>query len=163
MMQNHIKGRDVDCSPEGVFKNGSTVCSGYSRLYKDIALYLNLEVECVNCYAKGAGYTVGEKLTSTNHEYNVIKLNNKWYPIDSKWGTGHVDGKKFIKSYNEFYFLANPEYLIKTHFPDDDKWQLTQKKYTLDEFLEWPYISSNFYKFGFESCFPDEAVITLKI
>ena len=158
----YFAGRDVDCTPEGVYRNGSSVCSGYSRLYKDIALYLNLEVECVTCYAKGVSYRVGEKMTESNHEYNVIKLNNKWYPIDSTWGAGHTEGKKYIKSYNEFFFLANPELLIKTHFPVDDKWQLTQKKYTLDEFLSWPLIKNTFYKFGFKACYPDKVTISLK-
>ena len=115
-LDSYFARRDVDCSPKGVFKSGSSVCSGYSRLYKDFADYIGLEVECVPCYSKGAYYSVGDELTSTDHEYNVIKLNNKWYPIDSTWGAGHVDGKKFIKSYNEFYFLANPELLITTIF-----------------------------------------------
>ena len=161
-IDSYYAGRSVDCSPEGVFRNGSSVCSGYSRLYKDFSLYINLEVESVNCYAKGVSYKIGQKMTKTNHEYNVIKLNNKWYPIDSTWGAGHVDGKNFIKSYNEFYFLADPELLIKTHFPADDKWQLTQKKYTLDEFLKWPQVESNFYKYGFQKYFPEEGMIVLK-
>ena len=143
-------------------KVDSTFSSAPPRLYKDFADYLNLEVECVTCYAKGEGYHSGKKMTSINHEYNVIKLNNKWYPIDSTWGAGHVDGKKYIKSYNEFYFLANPELLIKTHFPADDKWQLTKKKYTLEEFLKWPRIYSHFYTLGFEKYFPEEGVIELK-
>jgi len=161
-LDSYFARREVDCSPKGVFKSGSSVCSGYSRLYKDFADYLNLEVECVPCYSKGAYYSVGDKLTSTDHEYNVIKLNNKWYPIDSTWGAGHVEGKKYIKSYNEFYFLADPELLIKTHFPADDKWQLTKKKYTLEEFLRWPNIKSTFYNFGFEKYFPEEGIIELK-
>ena len=161
-LDSYFARREVDCSPKGVFKSGSSVCSGYSRLYKDFADNLNLEVECVPCYSKGAYYSVGDKLTSTDHEYNVIKLNNKWYPIDSTWGAGHVEGKKYIKSYNEFYFLADPELLIKTHFPADDKWQLTKKKYTLEEFLRWPNIKSTFYNFGFEKYFPEEGIIELK-
>ena len=161
-IDSYYAGRDVDCTPEGVFKNGSSICSGYSRLFKDISIYLNLEVECVSCYAKGAGYYVGQKLTKTDHEYNVIKLNNKWYPIDCTWGAGHVTNKEFIKSYNEFYFFVNPELLIKTHFPEDDKWQLTNKKYTLDEFLKWPQVKSNFYQYGFDKYYPEEGVIELK-
>ena len=159
---SYYAGTNVDCTPKGVYKNGSSICAGYSRLYKDFADYLNLEVECVPCYAKGEGYYVGQKLTKTDHEYNVIKLNNKWYPIDSTWGAGHVDGEKFFKSYNEFYFLANPELLIKSHFPADDKWQLTKKTYTLEEFLKWPQIESDFYTLGFEKYFPEEGLIELK-
>ena len=161
-VDSYFAGRSVDCTPEGVFKNGSSVCSGYAKLFKDLSDHLNLEVECVSCYAKGISYNVGDKLKSSNHEYNVIKLDNKWYPIDSTWGAGHTEGKKFIKCYNEFYFLADPELLIKTHFPVNDKWQLTQKKYTLDEFLNWPHIKSQFYTFGFVKFLPDKGLIELK-
>ena len=135
--KSYYSGASVDCTPEGVFKTGLSICSGYARLYKDIALYINLEVECISCYAKGAGYKIGQKMNRSNHEYNVIKLDNKWYPIDSTWGAGHVNGGNFIKSYNELYFLPNPELLITSHFPVDDKWQLTKEKYSLEEFLKW--------------------------
>ena len=154
--------RSVDCSPEGVFKNGSSVCSGYARLYKDIAIYLNLRVECVGCYSKGGDYNVGDKINKIEHEYNVIKLGHNWFPIDSTWGAGYANGNKYYKCLNEFYFLANPELLIKTHFPENDKWQLTKEKYSFNEFLKWPLIKSEFYSFGFEQCFPEEGIIQLK-
>ena len=161
-VDSYFAGRNVDCTPEGVYKNGQSVCSGYARLFKDIADFLYLEVQCVSCYAKGVSYRVGKKMNSTNHEYNVIKLNNKWYPIDSTWGAGSVEGKQYKKSFNEFYFLADPELLIKTHFPEKSQWQLTEKKYTLDEFLKWPLIKSRFYIYGFKKCFPNEGLIKLK-
>ena len=159
---SYYAGSSVDCSPEGVFKNGKTVCSGYAHLYKNFADYLDLDVECVTCYAKGVSYEPGQKMNESNHEYNVIKLNNQWYPIDSTWGAGHLKDKKFVKSYNEFYFLANPELLITTHFPVKDKWQLTKRKYTLEEFLKWPRVDSDFYRLGFEKYTPNEGLIELK-
>ena len=161
-VDSYFAGKKVDCTPEGVYKNGQSFCSGYSRLFKDIADFLNLEVQCVSCYAKGVSYHAGQKMTSTNHEYNVIKLNNKWYPIDSTWGAGSVEGKKYVKSFNEFYFLADPELLINTHFPENSKWQLTKKKYSLNEFLKWPLIKSRFYEYGFKKFFPNEGLIILK-
>ena len=100
-------------------------------------------------------------MNKTNHEYNVVKINNKWYPIDSTWGAGHVEKRDFIKSYNEFYFMTNPELLIKTHFPEDDKWQLTKRKYTFEEFLKWPHIKHYFYKYGFRNFLPEEGLINL--
>ena len=88
-------------------------------------------------------------MNESNHEYNAVKLNNQWYPIDLTWGAGHLKDKKFVKSYNEFYFMTNPELLIKTHFPEDDKWQLTKRKYTFEEFLKWPHIKHYFSKYHF--------------
>lgn len=133
-------------------------------MYEDIAIYLNLEVKCVSCYAKGAGYLSGKKIHNfeTNHEYNVIKLDDKWYPIDSTWGAGHTNGSKYEREFNEFYFLADPELLIRSHFPSDENWQLTKKIYTLDEFEKWPHIHSNFYQCGFRKYYPEEGYFELK-
>ncbi len=117
--ESYFSGRKVDCTPERAFINGKTVCSGYARLFKEIASYLGLNVLCISCYAKGARYQLGERFTKTNHEYNVINLDGKWHAIDSTWGAGHIEEKNYDKEYNEFYFLANPELLIKTHFPEE--------------------------------------------
>ena len=138
--QGYFAGTDVDVTPEGVFNNGKTVCSGYSRLYRDIGIYLDLIIENVSCYAKGVGYEPGDKFYSTNHEYNVIKLNDIWYPIDSTWGAGHIKDRQYVRESNEFYFCCDPELLIRTHFPSDEKWILTENKYSLDDFSNWPHI-----------------------
>ena len=163
-VKNFNLGKEVDCSKEGVFKTGKTICSGYSNLYQDIAQYLDLNVVCIPCYAKGADYIPGEKITasSTNHEYNAIYLDEKWYPIDATWGAGYSNGNEYIREFHEFYFLADPEILIKTHFPSDEKWQLTEKTYTLSEFEKWPQIFSNFYQYGFTSFYPEEGCLELK-
>ena len=160
--QGYFAGTDVDVTPEGVFNNGKTVCSGYSRLYRDIGIYLDLIIENVSCYAKGVSYKPGDKFYSTNHEYNVIKLNDIWYPIDSTWGAGHIKDRQYVRKCNEFYFCSDPELLIRTHFPSDEKWILTENKYSLDDFSNWANVNSDFYKFGFYKCFPDEAMIDIK-
>ena len=154
-------GRIVDCTPNGTFKNGKSVCSGYARLFQDIGQYIGLEIENISCYSKGEGYEPGDDLQTTNHEYNIIKLNNKYYPIDSTWGAGNLEKRKFKKQLNEFYFLPDPELLIKTHFPANKKWQLTKKVYTKEEFLKWPNINNNFYLFGFNKYTPEEGYIEL--
>ena len=138
-----FSGKSVECEPEAVFRNGKTLCSGYARLFKNIGEYIRLEIQCVSCYSKGLGYEPGQTLTSTNHEYNIIKLDNKYRPIDCTWGAGTIQEKKFVKHLNEFYFLTDPELLIKTHFPANDRWQLTEKKYTLSDFLKWPQVFLN--------------------
>ena len=155
-------GKFINCTPEFVFKKGKTICSGYARLFRDIASYLELNAVCVKCFAKGFGYEPGKKLTKLNHEYNLINIDNIWYPVDITWGAGHIEGKEFIKGFNEFYFCINPELLIQTHFPENEKWQLTKKIYTFDEFLRKPQVNTNFFEFNFNKYFPEEGVIILK-
>ena len=60
--ESYFEGRNADCTPEGVFKNGKTVCSGYSRLFQNIASHLGLNVLCVSCYSKGVGYQPWRKI-----------------------------------------------------------------------------------------------------
>ena len=113
--------------------------------------------------AKAAEYIPGEKIyaSSTNHKYNVINLDGKWYPIDSTWGAGHSNGDEYIREFCEFYFLADPELLIKTHFPSDEKWQLTKKIYKLSEFEKWPKVFHIFYECGFRHFYPEEGSFEL--
>jgi transglutaminase/protease-like cytokinesis protein 3 len=113
----------------------------------------------------GCGYVwsgYGQKLTETDHEYNLVKIDGNWYAIDATWGAGHIVGKSYVKEFNEFYFLTNPELLIKSHFPEEEKWQLTKKRYTLADFERWPLVYDNFYKYGFTKFLPEEGVLELK-
>ena len=66
-------GKFINCSPEFVFKNGKTICTGFARLFQNIAAFLELNVKCVKCFTKGNGYEPGNKLKKLNHEYNLIK------------------------------------------------------------------------------------------
>ena len=49
----NLVGKFINCSPDNVFKNGKTICTGFSRLFQDIASYLELNVLCIKCYTKG--------------------------------------------------------------------------------------------------------------
>ena len=60
------------------------------------------------------------------------------------------------------FIFSDPELLIKSHFPADDKWQLTKKKYTLEEFSDWPKVQSNFYLYKFDKYYPEQGLIELK-
>ena len=142
--QSFFTGKFINCTPEFVFKKGKTLCTGYSRLFRDIASYLELSVQCVKCFSKGFGYEPGKKLTKLNHEYNLINIDDIWYPVDLTWGSGYIEGRVFIKKFNEFFFCTNPELLIQTHFPENEKWQLTKRLYTFEEFLNMPQINANF-------------------
>lgn len=162
-IENLNLGKSIDCTPIGVFKNGKTVCSGYARLFSDILIYLGLKVENICGFAKGRGYLPGDDCSGTNHEYNAVYFEDKWYLIDALWGTGLVNSDdKFVKKLDDFYFCADPELLIKSHFPEDSKWQLTNKKYTLDEFSKWPLFLGEFFKSDIDKYSPEEGYINIK-
>lgn len=42
-----------------------------------------------------------------------------------------------------------------SHFPENPDWQLNKIKYSLEDFLKWPQVFSNFFKFGFKKFIPE--------
>ena len=54
-------GKNFDSTPEGIYKYGKSICSGYSKLFSYITTNLGIETECISGYAKGYEYNPGEK------------------------------------------------------------------------------------------------------
>ena len=93
-----------------------------------------------------------------NSTWNAILIDNNYYLIDSRKGTGYCT-KEFKKKNTDLYFGTKPEIFIRSHFPDDDKWQLLEDKITFDKFSSRPYISYYFYMNGFQTLSPDDAFL----
>ena len=140
-----VNRRNVDVTPEGVFRNGKTVCSGYSRLYKYLGTRIGLKVFCASGYAKGIGYKPGTIIEGTNHEWNIIKIDDSFYQIDSTWGSGSINGRKYIKELNDYYFCPSPHNFINSHLPSSDDHQLLEHPISKDEFAKRINFEGYFY------------------
>eukprot|EP01022_Parablepharisma_sp_SALTPOND_P012058 TRINITY_DN1540_c0_g1_i1.p1 TRINITY_DN1540_c0_g1~~TRINITY_DN1540_c0_g1_i1.p1 ORF type:complete len:614 (-),score=102.86 TRINITY_DN1540_c0_g1_i1:74-1915(-) len=155
-----FSGNYGDLSPEGVFKSGKGVCSGYARLYQHISKQLGVETVCINGYAKGVGYNSEVSFKDTNHEWNAVKLHETWYLIDSTWGAGYLNGSTFKREYIEYYFCPDPSNLIRSHYPKEGAWQLLDPIVSKAEFEALLKYDAFFYECGLVSTEPDKAVIT---
>ena len=150
------------CEINNVFKIGKTVCSGYSRLFRHFANNIDLITENILCYAKGLYFDNDlkklEKKLDSNHEYNAVKLNNKWYLIDSTWGAGYISGDAFKKNYNPYYFCISPELLINSHFPLNENWQLLEKPLNYKQFFSALSFRPRFFEDGFYKVEPNKVI-----
>ncbi len=153
-------GIKVDCSVEGMYKNGKSVCSGFSRLYNHLTTNLGIETVNISGYAKGSGYVPGESYHS-NHDWNAIKLRNKWYLLDITWGEGHSIHNKYVKEFNPFYFCTPPKYFIYQHFPNEEKWQLLDKPISEKEYIDMINYKYNFFTYGFTKIIPNKSVVNI--
>ncbi|WP_299892176.1 transglutaminase domain-containing protein [uncultured Lacinutrix sp.] len=107
-----------------LLKHKKTMCTGYAYLIKELCFLANIECKIIDGYGRTVTSNV-ETLEMTNHSWNVVKLNNKWYLCDATWSSGYMDSNNdFIKDYNEGYFLTDPVLFAKNHFPIDKKWFL---------------------------------------
>lgn len=127
--------RQIDVSAIATLENRKSVCAGYSRLFK--AICDNAQIKCViiEGYAKGEGYK-GESLSETNHDWNAVKLFDKWELIDSTWGAGGlILNGEYFKSWCSRYLFDDPNDFILEHFPKNEEWQLLENKITIDTFF----------------------------
>ncbi|KAG9338553.1 hypothetical protein JZ751_025611 [Albula glossodonta] len=146
------------CSPEEVIEAGRGVCCGYSSLCLEMCRTLGIECQEVSGHSKGIGYRQGQSYhdTKSNHMWNAVRLGGHWYLMDACWGSGRVDmdNKAFIKRYDDFYFLTDPEDFIDSHCPDDPQWQLLDAPISLEEFEKRVFKTSEFYRLGLKLVHP---------
>ena len=51
-----------------------------------------------------------------------------------------------IHTFNEFYFLTDPDKLICTHIPKDPQWQLLPHPFTEEKFEKYTYLRERFFE-----------------
>ncbi len=114
-----------------VLEERKAVCGGYAALFQALAQELGLRSFVIKGKAKAYGFN------ALSHAWNAIQLEGDWYLIDATWGSGYLDEKqRFVRRYNDYYFLPAAEELIFTHYPDEANWQLLDKPISMGEFLD---------------------------
>ena len=110
--------------PEIFLYNRKAVCGGYAALFKELTSRMGLDCLVVNGKPdpKRSDPSVADW---TEHAWNAVRIEDKWYLLDTTWGAGgsYLKGP-WVKSFNERYFLTDPEVLghtpsYKVPFPLD--------------------------------------------
>jgi hypothetical protein len=142
-------------SADSVLERRTAVCSGFSSLFHKLGLLMGLEVEKVSGYAKGYKFQPGDKFSSTNHAWNVVKIDGTWQLVDVTWGSVDSEatdqGFRSKMSFDPFWFCVSPEEFIFSHLPEAKEWQLTESGITMNQYEELPLLNDSFFKMGFDS------------
>lgn len=135
--------------PKEILRKRRCVCGGYSALFDNLAQKAGIQSQEIYGFLKGAEYIPGESVgKDVNHSWNAIKLDGKWYLIDITLGGGFLNSNgEYISSFNDFYFLAPPEQLIFTHYPEKQKWQLLRNPISKSQFEELVFVSPLFFQY----------------
>jgi hypothetical protein len=156
---SYFSGRAAVTDAAGVFRSGKSVCQGYAELFVSLAEGLGLEAVMISGYAKGYGYSEDRILYRTNHAWNGVRINGEWHLFDATWGAGHVDGRKFVKDFSGFWFDPHPELYLWTHLPEEERWQLTSDKISMDEYFSRKYYMSSYFESLYSLGFSDTFVL----
>ncbi len=89
-------------SAYGALINGEAVCEGYAKAFEVLLSMVNIESHTI----RGQSHNVG-------HMWNVVKLNNQWYHVDTTWDD--TDDKEGYE-----YFNLSSEYIQKDHTINTD-------------------------------------------
>lgn len=140
-----------DLSPEAVLRRRVSVCDGYSHLVQALGAAMGLEVQVVSGWSKGYGFSTGEQITGRpNHSWDAIRVDGQWQLMDATWGSGYLDDQlRFVRSFQEHYFLTRPEAFVFDHFPSDSRWQLVAHPISSEDFSDLVYLRPMFFQVGF--------------
>ncbi|KAM9356175.1 kyphoscoliosis peptidase [Pholidichthys leucotaenia] len=145
-------------SSEEVIAAGRGVCCSYSNLCTEMCREVGIMCQEVPGHSKGIGYRQGQSLkhVKSDHLWNAVLLGGQWFLLDACWGAGRVDmeHESFVKWFDDFYFLTEPEELIDSHFPDEEKWQLLDTPIHLEEFERRVFKTSAFFTMGLRLIHP---------
>jgi hypothetical protein len=134
---------------ESVLKNKKAVCAGYAGLFVQMCSYTDLESTIISGYSKGFGYD-GYLGGSSDHDWNAVKISNKWYLLDVTWDAGYVDRWTFVKNYSTDYLFLDSRPFLYSHLAEDEKRQFYAPVLSKEKFVEEPYIAGRYFKYGLE-------------
>ena len=124
-----------------------------------MSTYLKIESGIISGKIKVLEEDNKEMLKIKEYHWNYILINDKYYLIDVSNGPGICIGNGFARYQKDFYFATNPEIFIRSHFPDESKWQLLPKNITIEQFNSMVILTDNFYLFGFKTISPNSQII----
>jgi len=145
----YFSNRLEKMTADDVLRQRRSICDGYANLFEQLGREAGLEVVTIKGYAKAYGHTAGTRFDKPNHAWNAIRINGQWRLVDSTWGAGYVRNGRYVKVLTETYFLASPEQMMFSHFPNDETWQLqSTPRLTKAEFEALPDIEPAFFYLG---------------
>jgi hypothetical protein len=143
-----FKGGTGPTNSEDVLKSRKSVCYGYSDIFLSLAREAGLQAVRISGYGKGYGYQPGENFTGpSNHAWNGVMINRSWYLIDSTWGAGYVSrDRKYVRWFDDHFFMTPPSQFIYDHFPEDTRWQLLDRPVSKQEYENLVYLEPDFFR-----------------
>ncbi|KAL5005340.1 hypothetical protein ScPMuIL_018796 [Solemya velum] len=169
---NHATATDVD-TPTGYMRLIGEQKGSYAAFLALLCRKAKLPCVIIPGVSKSVGYEVGaQDVTGLRNKWNAVYVSHSWRIIHPLWACRSVQGHKSgnwtlvesggtgvrqqetaaagteIKTFNEYYFLTDPQEFVYFCFPDAPQWQLVNKPFTMDKFISVPYLRQGYFKHG---------------
>lgn len=125
------------------------VCQAYCELFYQIAKAAGVSVEVVSGKSKDQNGEIGKDGHAWLFAYT---RENHGILMDPTWGAGSVDDGKFSRTENCWrWFNVHPEWMILSHFPENDSYQLVSNPLTMEEFISLVPVNSLWIEYGMDA------------
>ena len=135
------------------------VCEDYAQLFQEMCKVVGIESEFIAGHDRQHKSKVGKLPKRNGHAWNSVKVDDKWYLLDVTWASGHLSKGRFKKYFREGYFLVEPEHMIKSHLPKEERFQYLDTPISKEAFSEIPVIHYGYHKFKVKEHLPEQATI----
>lgn len=155
-------------SPEEILQGLKDSKSTYAKIYDILCSYAGLHSTVVTGYAKGVDYKPGMSFKGSTafHSWNAVRIHGHYRLIDCHWASRRIVGKKGQENIryelDDYYFLVDPRQLIYTHYPEEERWQMLKKPYSLSDYEDLPPVKSLFFRYNLQLNTHQHAVIKCK-
>ncbi len=148
-----------------VVRKNKAVCQGFSNLLREMCTAVNISCESITGYTKTEIADINRPLKKTDHAWNSVKLYDKWYLVDVTWATSkfNVVSHKFMKEFDDYYYLSPPEKFILDHYPKEKKHQFLAKPIKKSVFAKAPVYYTDYFHMKFNSVSPSKGSFKWKI
>lgn len=148
-----------------VVRKNKAVCQGFSNLLKEMCTVVNIPCESITGYTKTEIADINRKLKKTDHAWNCVKLYGKWYLVDVTWATSklNVVNRKFVKEFDEYYYLTPPEKFILDHYPKEKKYQFLDRPVKKSVFVKAPVYYTDYFHMQLSNINPSKGALKWKI
>lgn len=125
------------------------VCQDYANLYHALAAAAGLEVKTIQGHTNPLlVQPMNDKKPS--HSWNLVKLNGRWYGVDTTWGSGYSTESAHVQLYDPYYSAIPSDVLALTHFdPNDTTGEQARFGITRANFPNMPKRLSDYARLGF--------------
>ena len=160
-LDNQKRGRS-NAVPEvdSILKTHAGICEDIAPLFVKMAQYAGLEAVTITGIAANNMAITRRTADEFAHVWAAVKINGDWEYVDPTWAIGSNqifsnitndvayrrqmkarvhDDKTYEarkdRSVSNEWFMTDKDEMIKTHFPDDDRWQLQKRHISRNRFL----------------------------
>lgn len=132
---------DVINDYQTIFDSKKGLCADYAVLFSEFCKKMNIKNEIIEGYVPEMN-SENQVFYTTNHAWNVVKINNIWYHCDILSFSGYIETIDnytlvFTKKINIESLLTSKRNFYKNHIPADPIWQLSEFPLPLDSLLHF--------------------------